>query len=88
MEIIRDVVERTGQPVGVVEKVVDGFLGTLADGVRSQASVSIRNFGKFELRLRRAVVRRNPRTGEPMKIPTKVTVAFIPSPTLRDLLNS
>lgn len=86
-DVIRQTSDATGEPIAIVEQVVGAFLDAVADGLLEGNVVNIRAFGKFELRLRRQVTRKNPRTGKPMEIPDKVSVAFLPSQTLKRLLN-
>lgn len=49
--------------------------------------MSIRNFGKFEPRLKGAVTRKNPKTGASVEVPEKFSVGFIAAPALKARLN-
>lgn len=60
---------------GVIEK-------NLKNGVR------VPSFGKFSLRELKARVGRNPQTGETLKIPARLKVAFAPAKDLKDKLNA
>lgn len=86
-EILRQVSKETGRPLTEVETVVGSFLETVSDVLLAGEVVNIRRFGKWELRVRRAVTRLNPRTQEKMEIPDKISVAFLPSSTLKAKLN-
>jgi nucleoid DNA-binding protein len=56
----------------VVQMVFDGIIETLATAGR----VELRNFGVFAVKKRRARAARNPRTGERVAVPERVTVRF------------
>ena len=53
---------------------------TLAAGGRCE----IRGFGSFSVHIRKAGIRRNPRTGEPVPIPEKRVPHFKPGKLLRE----
>lgn len=66
-----------------VDRVLNAIGRSLACGER----VTIRDFGKFEPRHRRAVIRKNPRTGDPIEVPEQVSVGFVAAPALRERVN-
>lgn len=70
-----------------VVEVIDSFLKVVSLSLSTGESVNVRDFGKFEERTRKAVTRRNPATGDPIDIPERRTVAFIPGDGLRERLN-
>ena len=49
--------------------------------------IEIRGFGSFSLRLRRARIGRNPRTGAPVSVPARYVPYFKPGKNLRERLN-
>jgi integration host factor subunit beta len=57
-----------------VQRVLDGITDTLVEKGR----IELRNFGVFEVRKRKPRKARNPRTGEQVKVPAKMVVAFRP----------
>ena len=77
-EIAKKISEQSGITVllslEVVQMVFDGILETLLD----EGRIELRNFGVFEVRRRRARKARNPRTGEGVKVPARMVVAFKP----------
>ena len=77
-EIAKKIAEQSGVTVLValeaVQMVFDGIIQTLLD----EGRIELRNFGIFEVRRRRARKARNPRTGEGVKVPARMVVAFKP----------
>lgn len=69
------------------EHVFDSFLEVISLSLACEEDVTIRNFGRFEHRKRNAVRRRNPRTGDPVDVPSRNSVGFRPAPRLRERVN-
>ncbi len=75
-----------------VAAIVDGVFKTLADYFvknrrKSGVKFTYPGFGTFTRKKRKARKGRNPRTGEPMKIPSSVSVSFTPGSELKRRLN-
>jgi nucleoid DNA-binding protein len=86
-DLIRIVSRRTQVRLEVVDEVVDTFLETLARSVVLGENVTLRGFGKFRSRERPPVNLKNPRTGDPIALDARRTVAFVPSPLLKEQMN-
>lgn len=86
-DVVKAISDNTDQPATVVDEVLGAFFDVVAVGLAGGAPVTIRRFGKFEPRHRRAVTRKNPKTGIEIKVPEKVSVGFVPSGNLKDRLN-
>ena len=86
-EVIAQTAERLSKPVETVEAVVSVFFDVCAEALAQGEPVNVRRFGKFEPRLRRAMTKPNPKTGEPMNIAERLSVAFLPSELLKAALN-
>jgi nucleoid DNA-binding protein len=71
----------------IVEMLVNDFLRVIALSLADGEDVKLSGFGLFEVRERKPVTRRNPRTGEEIKVPAKVTLGFKPSPVLKEKVN-
>jgi nucleoid DNA-binding protein len=75
-DIARKISEETGikQQLAqqAVQLVFDGIIKTLA----TEGRVELRNFGVFEVKRRKARAGRNPRTGEKVSVPERLTVTF------------
>jgi len=67
----------------VVQKTLDHISEALAKGDK----VELRNFGVFEVKVRKARVGRNPRTGEPVEVAAKHVPFFKTGKELRERLN-
>jgi DNA-binding protein HU-beta len=59
-----------------VERVVDEFINTLAEGLRKENKVNVAGLGIFSVRDRKARMARNPKTGETVHVPAKKVVKF------------
>lgn len=86
-DIIKSIAHKESLPTSTVQRVLNTFLDLVALSLSAGDEVALREFGKFEPRARRAVVRRNPKTGEEIPVPEKTSVGFIPSPNLKARLN-
>lgn len=86
-DIVKSVARKAKITNAEADKAITALLEVIALSLACGEDVNLRTFGKFEPRLRNAVVRRNPKTGVEHKVPAKITVGFIPSPNLKDRLN-
>ena len=71
-----------------VEQVVDIFFDEIAGRLAEGGRVELRGFGTFSTRLRNARVGRNPRTGDPVDVPSKRVPYFKPGKEMRERLNA
>ena len=65
-----------------VEGLVEDVFTTLVEAVKQEDGFSLRGFGTFRPAIRKARTGRNPRTGEAVHIPAKITVSFKPAAAL------
>ena len=87
-ELIHRIAQKQSQLVErdvetAVKMMLDHMTQCLAGGGR----IEIRGIGSFSLRLRRARVGRNPRTGTPVSLPARYAVYFKPGLRLRERVN-
>lgn len=87
-EIAEGIAHQEDIPVATVHRVLKGFVDMVGLSLSAGDDVVIRRFGKFERRERKAVVRRNPKTGTEISVPAKKSVGFVPSRNLKARLNS
>ena len=71
------------QAQAAVDSVLSNIEGTLAGGGR----VALVGFGTFSVSHRNARQGRNPRTGEPIRIPARKVARFTPGKALKDAIN-
>lgn len=81
--LINTIVSETGIKEKTVKKVVDTLFTEIEVELASGGEVSIRDFGKFEQTQFSATNRRNPRTGEPVKVPAHWQIKFRPCNALK-----
>ncbi|MDH3297797.1 MAG: integration host factor subunit beta [Gemmatimonadota bacterium] len=80
-----DLVEQVYEAIGpgVTKKdcgaVVDAFLNAVKRALADGEHIEIRGFGTFKVRQRRPRLARNPRTGESVRVPSRLVPVFKPS---------
>ena len=77
----------TGTNKGEATKAVAVLFELIRDGLERDGKVAISGFGSFETARREARERRNPRTGEPVRVAASTTVKFKPGKGLKDAVN-
>jgi len=65
---------------------VNTFLESIIDSLRTGEGIELRGFGSFRLRNRKARMGRNPRSGESIEVPPKRVVYFKLGKELRSKL--
>jgi len=70
------------------KRFVESFQCVVTETLSDGGEVSLVGFGRFHTKKQRARIGRNPATGEPMKIPAKVSPAFSPGKTLKETVRS
>jgi integration host factor subunit beta len=71
-----------------VELAVNCMLNQMADALAQGERIEIRGFGSFDLHHRAPRIARNPRTGETVDLPAKVTIHFKPGKEMKDRVNA
>jgi integration host factor subunit beta len=66
---------------------VNLFFDTIKEALTKGEEIELRGFGSFRFRERDARSGRNPRTGEPVNVPSKKVLYFKPSKLLKNLIN-
>ncbi|WP_420634774.1 HU family DNA-binding protein [Candidatus Palauibacter sp.] len=85
-----DLIEQVHDAIGpgVTKKdcaaVVNAFLNAVKHAVVEGKHIEIRGFGTFKVRKRRTRMARNPRTGDPVRVPERSVPVFKPSRLLRE----
>jgi len=66
---------------------VNLFFQMIKDALQRGEEIELRGFGSFRFRQRQERSGRNPRTGEPVKVPPKKVLYFKPSKLLKSMIN-
>ena len=68
-----------------VERFYDGLVVLAKKELQNKGEFVLPGLGAFKVRVRKARIARNPRTGEPVKVPSKKVVRFVAYSPLKDL---
>ena len=83
-EIVKQISERIGltqlKTKDIVQQTFDAIVDTLLEAGR----IELRNFGVFEVKMRKARKARNPRTGERVNVEPKKVVTFKPGKEMEE----
>ena len=71
-----------------VKEAVNAILDRIVSAMGRRDRVELRDFGTFVVKVRKARVGRNPKTGAQVHVPAKVTPAFKPGKEIRKRLNA
>ena len=84
-KMIEGIMRASGISKANVERFYDGLVTLTAKELKTKGEFVLPGLGALKVRVRKARIARNPRTGEPVKVPSKKVVRFVPYATLRDL---
>jgi DNA-binding protein HU-beta len=86
-DLCLEVAKKTGMSKADVTKAVDATLDAITDALKKNDDVRLVGFGTYSVSERSATEGRNPRTGEPIKIPASKRARFKPGKGLNEALN-
>ena len=75
-DLIKAVAEKAGLNNAQATKAIDAVLESVIQGVAAGDEIRLVGFGTFGITKREARVGRNPRTGDPIKIPASKSPRF------------
>lgn len=87
-DLINKIAREMDIPKQEAEEGVNLFFQSIKDAILKGEEIEIRGFGSFRFRRRTSRTGRNPRTGEPVRVPPKKVLYFKPSKLLKEMLNS
>ncbi len=87
-ELIAKVAEDAKLTKGVAGEAVEATLDNIMKALKSGDEVRLIGFGTFSVSKRAASEGRDPRTGNPMKIPASKNARFKAGKALKDAVNS
>ena len=85
-DLSRHLMERLALGKKDADLLVNTFLDSIIESLRTGEGIELRGFGSFRLRDRRARLGRNPRSGESVEVPPKRVVYFKLGKELRSKL--
>ena len=86
-DLINKISKDLNIPKQEAENGVNMFFDAIKDALLSGEEIEVRGFGSFRFRNRPPRAGRNPRTGDPVKVPSKKVLYFKPSKLLKELIN-
>ena len=86
-QIIDVVAETTRYPRKTVELAVNTMFDGMVEAMQNGERVEVRGFGNFTVREYKAYTGRNPKTGQPVRVPAKRMPFFKVGKELRGLIN-
>jgi DNA-binding protein HU-beta len=84
-KMIEGVMRASGISKANVERFYDGLVVLAMKELSNKGEFVLPGLGAFKVRVRKARIARNPRTGEPVKVPSKKVVRFVPYSGLKGL---
>ncbi|MBN1418194.1 MAG: integration host factor subunit beta [Planctomycetes bacterium] len=75
-ELVQRIAEKTGVQQVSAKEVIQSFLDEIINELASGNRLEFRDFGVFEPKVKAERIARNPRTGDKVVVPEKVTVKF------------
>jgi DNA-binding protein HU-beta len=85
LDIINEVVARTGITKTKAELAVETVFETMKNALARSNRIELRGFGVFNVRPRKTGIGRNPRTGAEVSIPPGRAVRFKPGKELQSI---
>jgi len=85
LDIINQIVDRTGISRTKAEMAVDSVFNTMKSALQRNNRIELRGFGVFTIKPRKTGIGRNPRTGEEVSIPPGKAVRFKPGKDLQSV---
>tara|TARA_B100000029_G_scaffold504965_1_gene584783 strand:- start:272 stop:568 length:297 start_codon:yes stop_codon:yes gene_type:complete len=70
-----------------LEKILQILIDSVIEGIKNNRSTEIRSFGRFSVKKLKAKISRNPRTGEKIRVPEKISIAFKMAKELKRKVN-
>ncbi|MGC8627765.1 MAG: HU family DNA-binding protein [Acidimicrobiales bacterium] len=87
-QLVEEIASTTGLGRREAGEAVDAFTSTVSSQVKAGNKVTIYGFGSFSPTAHKARTGRNPRTGDPVKIPASKGIRFSAAAGLKEELNS
>ncbi len=86
-KMIEGIMRASGISKANIERFYDGLVVLARKELQNKGEFVLPGLGAFKVRVRKARIARNPRTGEPVKVPSKKVVRFVSYSGLKDLFS-
>src|SRR4051794_31198768 len=83
-EIVKQIADEIEETQLKTKEIVQLTFNAIVDALIKYRRIELRNFGVFEVRLRKARKARNPRTALPVNVPPKFVVTFKPGKEMEE----
>src|SRR5947209_18237865 len=83
-EIVKQISERANLTQLKTKEIVQWTFDAIIETLVTEGRIELRNFGVFEVKRRKPRRARNPRTGDPVKVPAKLVVTFKPGKEMEE----
>tara|TARA_B100000579_G_C22484675_1_gene689612 strand:- start:370 stop:666 length:297 start_codon:yes stop_codon:yes gene_type:complete len=70
-----------------LDKILQILINSIVEGISNNKSTEIRSFGRFSIKKLKAKISRDPRTGEKIDVPEKISIAFKMAKELKRKVN-
>lgn len=87
-QFISELSQRLGYTSQLTQKMMYQLIDAMGDVFQEGNTVTVQNFGTFEVKKKMERVMMNPTTGQRMLVPPKLTLNFKISPTWKDQLKN
>ncbi len=87
-ELIDAIAARADLPKARAEQVVECLFEAMTNALRGEEGIEIRGFGSFRIRLHKAYMGRNPRTGMHIEVTTRKMPFFKVGKELKELVDA
>ncbi len=86
-ELAAKMAEKANIARATAEKALNGFISAVSQALADDQKVTLVGFGTFDIASRAKREGRNPRTGQPLTIPSSKAVRFKAGSKLKDAVN-
>ncbi len=83
-EIVKQISDRSNLTQLRTKQIVQWTFDALIEALETDGRIELRNFGVFEVKVRKARVARNPKTDEEVHVPEKRVVTFQPGKVMEE----
>lgn len=84
-KMVEGIMRHSGISKANVERFYDGLVSLAMKELKTRGEFVLPGLGALKVRARKARMARNPRTGEPVRVPAKKVVRLVPYSSLKNL---